>query len=110
MSRLGVALGARERTFMGLSGMGDLVLTCTGDLSRNRQVGLRLGKGEKLKEIIDSMRMVAEGVKTTEAVYKLAQKIGVDLPITSQVYAILYEGKDPREAVSKLMQRELKEE
>ncbi|MDK2922279.1 MAG: glycerol-3-phosphate dehydrogenase [Desulfonauticus sp.] len=110
MSRLGVALGARERTFMGLSGMGDLVLTCTGDLSRNRQVGLRLGKGEKLKEIIDSMRMVAEGVKTTEAVYKLAQKIGVDLPITSQVYAILYEGKDPREAVSKLMLRELKEE
>lgn len=110
MSRLGVALGARERTFMGLSGMGDLVLTCTADLSRNRQVGLRLGKGEKLKEIIDSMRMVAEGVKTTEAVYKLAQKIGVDLPITSQVYAILYEGKDPREAVSKLMLRELKEE
>lgn len=110
MSRLGVALGAKERTFMGLSGMGDLVLTCTGNLSRNRQVGLRLGKGEKLKDIIASMRMVAEGVKTTEAVYKLATKLNIDLPITSQVYAILYEDKDPKVAVLELMQRKLKEE
>ncbi|SDN65706.1 glycerol-3-phosphate dehydrogenase (NAD(P)+) [Desulfonauticus submarinus] len=110
MSRLGIALGAKERTFMGLSGMGDLVLTCTGDLSRNRQVGLRLGQGEKLKEIINSMRMVAEGVKTTKAVYRLAQSLNVEMPITEQVYAILYDNKDPRQAVCELMERKLKEE
>ncbi|MDQ7032908.1 MAG: NAD(P)H-dependent glycerol-3-phosphate dehydrogenase [Desulfonauticus sp.] len=110
MSRLGVALGAKERTFMGLSGLGDLVLTCTGDLSRNRQVGLRLGKGEKLSDIINSMRMVAEGVKTTEAVYLLARKLGVEMPITKQIYEILYQNKDPRTAVQELMERSLKEE
>ncbi len=109
MSRLGVAMGAQCSTFMGLSGMGDLVLTCTGDLSRNRQVGLKLGQGLKLSEIL-KMRMVAEGVKTTESVHFLAQKIGVELPITEQVYKILYEDKDPATAVRDLMQRDLKAE
>jgi glycerol-3-phosphate dehydrogenase (NAD(P)+) len=110
MSRLGKAMGANPQTFMGLSGMGDLVLTCTGDLSRNRQVGMRLGKGQKLLDILGQMKMVAEGVKTTEAVYKLSKNLGVELPITDQVYAILYEGKDPALAVQDLMARPLKEE
>ncbi|WP_320170865.1 NAD(P)H-dependent glycerol-3-phosphate dehydrogenase [Maridesulfovibrio sp.] len=106
MSRLGVAMGAKSSTFMGLSGMGDLVLTCTGDLSRNRQVGLKLGQGMKLSEILQ-MRMVAEGVKTTESVHFLARKLGVELPITEQVYKILYEDKDPALAVRDLMERDL---
>lgn len=106
MSRLGVAMGAQASTFMGLSGMGDLVLTCTGDLSRNRQVGLKLGQGLKLDDIL-KMRMVAEGVKTTESVHFLAQKLGVELPITEQVYRILYEDKDPAQAVCDLMERDL---
>lgn len=110
MSRLGVAMGAQKETFMGLSGMGDLVLTCTGDLSRNRTVGLRLGRGETLDEIIDSMRAVAEGVKTTKSLHDLAAKLGVELPITEQVHALLYEGKDPGKSVAELMGRELKHE
>jgi glycerol-3-phosphate dehydrogenase (NAD(P)+) len=110
MSRLGTALGASERTFMGLSGMGDLVLTCTGDLSRNRQVGLKIGQGRKLDEIIGEMKAVAEGVKTTKSVHDLAGKLGVELPITEQVYRILYEDKDPAQAVRDLMGRDLKEE
>jgi glycerol-3-phosphate dehydrogenase (NAD(P)+) len=110
MSRLGVALGAKAQTFMGLSGMGDLVLTCTGELSRNRQVGLRLAEGQRLMDILTGMKMVAEGVKTTEAVYEMAQAKKVDLPITTQVYQVLYEEKDPRLAVTELMGRELKSE
>ena len=110
MSRLGEAMGADKNTFTGLSGMGDLVLTCTGDLSRNRQVGLRIGRGESLVDIISGMKAVAEGVKTAEAVYKLARRIKVDVPITEQVHAILYLDKDPAEAVRDLMGRELKEE
>ncbi len=110
MSRLGKALGAKSGTFMGLAGMGDLVLTCTGDLSRNRQVGLKLGKGHKLVEILGEMKMVAEGVKTTEAVHALGKKHDVELPITEQVYQVLYNGKDPRTAVHELMLRDLKEE
>ena len=110
MSRLGVAMGARAQTFMGLSGVGDLVLTCTGDLSRNRQVGLRIGKGEGLDSIVHSMRAVAEGVKTTQAVHELGRKNEVELPITEQVYGMLYAGKDPRQAVHELMTRSLKEE
>lgn len=109
-SRLGVALGARAATFMGLSGLGDLMLTCSGDLSRNRQVGLRLGAGESLEDIVASMRMVAEGVKTTQAVYRLAQRLGVDMPVTGTMYSVLYEGFAPREAVQALMGRQLKEE
>jgi glycerol-3-phosphate dehydrogenase (NAD(P)+) len=110
MSRLGLAMGAKPATFMGLSGMGDLVLTCTGELSRNRQVGLRLGKGQKLLDILGQMKMVAEGVKTTEAVHGLGKKLGVELPITEQVYEVLYNGKDPELAVRELMGRELKQE
>lgn len=109
MSRLGKAMGADPATFMGLSGMGDLVLTCTGDLSRNRQVGLKLGQGMKLSEIL-KMRKVAEGVKTTESVHGLAQNLGVDMPLTEQVYRILYEDKDPAKAVYDLMSRDLKPE
>ncbi len=110
MSRLGKAMGADTETFMGLSGLGDLVLTCTGDLSRNRQVGMRLGKGQKLLDILGEMKMVAEGVKTTEAVHALGQKLGVELPITEQVHAILYQGQDPAQAVRTLMTRALKDE
>ena len=110
MSRLGVAMGARAETFMGLSGMGDLVLTCTGDLSRNRQVGLKLGQGMKLSEIIAGARTVAEGVKTTQSVFDLSKKLGVELPITEQVHSILYEDKDPALAVRDLMTRSLKNE
>jgi glycerol-3-phosphate dehydrogenase (NAD(P)+) len=110
MSRLGRAMGAQERTFMGLSGMGDLVLTCTGGLSRNRQVGLKLGQGQKLEEILASMRMVAEGVRTTRSVYGLGREYNIELPITEQVYKVLYEDKDPQAAVQELMQRSLKDE
>jgi glycerol-3-phosphate dehydrogenase (NAD(P)+) len=110
MSRLGVRLGADQRTFMGLSGMGDLVLTCTGDLSRNRQVGMQIGQGRTLAEVLSGMTMVAEGVKTTKAVHDMARDLGVELPITEQVHAMLYEDKDPEIAVRELMNRPLKDE
>ena len=110
MKRLGLAMGAKAETFAGLAGMGDLVLTCTGDLSRNRTVGVELGKGRKLNDILSEMTMIAEGVKTTLSTYQLAAKIGVEVPIIEQMYAILYEDKDPRQAVVELMQRELKSE
>lgn len=110
MTRLGVAMGAGERTFAGLAGMGDLVLTCSGDLSRNRTVGMRLGKGERLEAIIGSMKAVAEGVPTAESVYHLSRKQGVEMPICDEVYNVLYEGKSPKEAVAGLMGRALKEE
>jgi glycerol-3-phosphate dehydrogenase (NAD(P)+) len=110
MTRLGMAMGADPMTFAGLSGVGDLVLTCTGDLSRNRTVGLKIGQGMKLDEITGAMSMVAEGVKTSISAYELAKKIGVDMPIINQVYEILYKGKDPRIAVRDLMTRELKKE
>jgi glycerol-3-phosphate dehydrogenase (NAD(P)+) len=110
ITRLGTAMGANPHTFAGLAGMGDLVLTCTGDLSRNRTVGFKIGKGLSLKEITGSMNMVAEGVKTTRSTYELAKKTGVDMPITTQVYQILYEGKNPKAAVKELMGRELKAE
>jgi len=110
ITRLGVSMGANPMTFSGLAGMGDLVLTCTGDLSRNRTVGVKLGKGMKLHEITEKMSMVAEGVKTTMSAYNLAIKMHVDMPITSEVYAVLYEGKDPKDAVRALMTRKLKPE
>lgn len=110
MTRLGIALGGAASTFAGLSGMGDLVLTCTGDLSRNRSVGIELGQGKKLSEIMAGMNMVAEGVKTTLSAYQLAQRLGVEAPIISQMYQILYEDKDPRQAVSDLMLRDLRPE
>ncbi|HDR46950.1 MAG TPA: NAD(P)-dependent glycerol-3-phosphate dehydrogenase [Geoalkalibacter subterraneus] len=110
ITRLGLAKGARPDTFAGLAGMGDLVLTCTGDLSRNRSVGIELGRGRSLEEIMSGMNMVAEGVKTTLSTYRLASKLGVEVPITEQMYRILYEGKSPRQAVSDLMARDLKGE
>jgi glycerol-3-phosphate dehydrogenase (NAD(P)+) len=110
VNRLAVNLGANESTLMGLAGLGDLVLTCTGHLSRNRQVGVELGKGKKINEITRNMRMVAEGVRTTQAIYTLARKRNVSMPITDQVYRVLYEDHDPRTAILELMSRELKEE
>jgi glycerol-3-phosphate dehydrogenase (NAD(P)+) len=110
IARLGEAKGAQAATFAGLAGMGDLVLTCTGDLSRNRTVGMELGRGRKLNDILGSMRMVAEGVKTTLSAFQLAQKLGVDVPITEQMYQILYADKSPRQAVTDLMLRVLKAE
>jgi glycerol-3-phosphate dehydrogenase (NAD(P)+) len=110
ITRLGVAMGANPMTFAGLSGIGDLVLTCTGALSRNRTLGLKIGKGMKLNDITGGMSMVAEGVKTSIAAYELGKKIGVDMPIIDQVYETLYNGKNPLLAVKELMTRELKKE
>ena len=110
MIRLACACGGKRETLAGLAGMGDLVLTCTGDLSRNRTVGVELGKGRKLAEIIGSMRMVAEGVKTTQATVALAKRHHVEMPITSQVHRILEGEVSPREAIRELMERSLKEE
>lgn len=108
--RLGKKMGAQEMTFLGLSGMGDLVLTCTGDLSRNRNVGLQLGQGKKIGDILRSMKMVAEGVFTAKAAWALAQKHQVEMPITEQVYRIVFEDKDPRIAMTDLMSRSFKTE
>ncbi len=110
MARLGVAMGGNPATFSGLAGMGDLVLTCTGGLSRNRTLGARLGKGEKLDDIMRSSKTVAEGVKTAKAARELAQKYEIDMPIVDEVYRLLYEGKDPKKALEDLMSRELKGE
>jgi len=110
ITRLGVAMGANPMTFAGLSGIGDLVLTCTGDLSRNRMVGIKIGQGMRLEEITRDMNMVAEGIKTSISAYQLGKKIGVDMPIINQVYQILYQGKEPRSAVRELMTRELRKE
>jgi len=105
MSRLAVSLGARPETLSGLAGLGDLVLTCTGSLSRNRYVGIELGKGRSLAEIMAGMRMVAEGVGTAAALLALARENGIDLPITEQVDAILNQGKAPRDAIREIMER-----
>ena len=110
MTRMGLKLGASAETFAGLAGMGDLVLTCTGDLSRNRSVGIALGQGRKLEDVLKGMNMVAEGVKTTLSAYQLAIKLKVDVPIIEQMYQILYQAKDPRQAVNDLMLRDLKAE
>jgi glycerol-3-phosphate dehydrogenase (NAD(P)+) len=110
MSRLGTAMGGRADTLAGLAGMGDLVLTCTGDLSRNRTVGLRLGGGEKLSDILGSMKAVAEGVATAPVAVALAKKFDVEMPIAAEVNAVLFEDKDPREALRELMSRPLKAE
>ena len=108
--RLGLYLGASQDTFSGLAGMGDLIVTCTSQHSRNRYVGYHIGKGEKLDDIISRMNMVAEGVKTTRSVYGLAQKLGISMPITQYVYRVLFENFDPRDAVFQLMTRHPKEE
>lgn len=110
IKRLGRAMGAQDATFAGLAGMGDLVLTCTGDLSRNRTVGFKLGQGQSLSAIMAEMRMVAEGVKSAESVHALAERLGVEMPITQKVYEILYCDKPARQAVLELMSRDLKPE
>ena len=110
MTRLAVAMGGRRDTLAGLAGLGDLVLTATGTLSRNRSVGVELGKGRKLTEILSQMRMVAEGVGTTFATLALARKHNVDMPITEQMHAVLHEGRAPRAAIRALMERPLTKE
>jgi glycerol-3-phosphate dehydrogenase (NAD(P)+) len=110
ISRLGTALGANPLTFSGLGGLGDLVLTCTGSLSRNRTVGLKLGEGRTLPQALAEMTMVAEGVRTAKSCWRLATQAGVEMPILEQMYQILYEGKPCRAAVQELFQRSLKEE
>ena len=110
ITRLAVAMGGKPQTLAGLAGLGDLVLTCSGNLSRNRQVGLELAKGRRLREILGSMRMVAEGVETCGAAVELGRKFGVDLPIIQQMHAVLHSAKSPREALRDLMERSLKEE
>jgi glycerol-3-phosphate dehydrogenase (NAD(P)+) len=110
ISRLGVKMGAHPLTFSGLAGIGDLLLTCTGDLSRNRTVGMQLGQGKKLSEILGQMRQVAEGVITAKSIHSLAKKMDVEMPICEQVYRVLYEEKDPVLVVTELMDRDLKHE
>jgi glycerol-3-phosphate dehydrogenase (NAD(P)+) len=110
MFRLGARLGANPMTLTGLAGLGDLILTCTSSQSRNFQVGVKLGQGLSLDQILAGMTMVAEGVKTSRAVYSLAVRLGVEMPLVTASYKILYEGLTPKEAIKKLMARELKDE
>lgn len=110
MTRFGEALGAEPLTFSGLAGMGDLITTCISPYSRNREVGQRLGRGEGLNDILNSMRGVAEGVTTTSSVYELAEKMGIDMPITKEVYRVLFKEKSPEEATDTLMLRPPRDE
>jgi glycerol-3-phosphate dehydrogenase (NAD(P)+) len=110
ITRLAVAMGGSSQTLGGLAGLGDLVLTTTGDLSRNRLVGIQLGQGRKLPQILSEMSMVAEGVRTCKAAYGLGRNMGVQLPIINQMYEVLYESKDPRQAIRELMERPLTSE
>jgi glycerol-3-phosphate dehydrogenase (NAD(P)+) len=108
ISRLGLAMGARPETFAGLSGMGDLIVTCMSRHSRNRFVGEQIGKGKKLKQVLKSMEQVAEGVETTRSAKQLAIKVKIETPITNEVYKILFEDKDPVKATTDLMTRDMK--
>jgi glycerol-3-phosphate dehydrogenase (NAD(P)+) len=110
MTRLACAMGGRRETLAGLAGMGDLVLTCTGTLSRNRAVGVELGHGRALADVLAGTRMVAEGVDTCRAARELAQRVGIEMPITEHMHAVLYEGRTPRDAIRELMERRLKSE
>jgi glycerol-3-phosphate dehydrogenase (NAD(P)+) len=110
ITRLGVALGGRLETFAGLAGMGDLVLTCTGALSRNRTVGVQLGKGQTLEEILRDAKFVAEGIKTAKSAQQLAERHHIEMPITHEMHRVLYEGESPRGAIQRLMTRSLKSE
>ncbi len=110
MMRLGRALGARDQTLTGLTGMGDLVLTCTGDLSRNRRLGLALGAGKSVDQAVAEIGQVVEGVKTAEEVWRLARRHGVEMPIAEQVYGIIHQGRDPNQSVRDLLGREQKHE
>ena len=108
--KLGLKMKAKRDTFFGLSGIGDLIVTCSSVHSRNRRVGIQIGQGRKLGEILEEMKMVAEGVPTTESAYELSRKLDIELPITNQVYSILFSGNDPKTATRKLMTRELRVE
>ena len=108
--RLGLALGARPETFAGLAGIGDLIVTCMSAHSRNRYLGEQIGQGRSLDEVVDSMSMVAEGVRTTQSIHDLAQRYSIEMPITEAVYAILFEGREPGEMVEELMTRSAKRE
>lgn len=108
--RLGLSMGADPRTFTGLAGSGDLILTCTGDLSRNHTIGKQIGKGKKLKNLLSEMKMVAEGVKTAKSVYNLSKKMGVEMPISHAIYHVLYDDLEPEKALYQLMTRDLKQE
>ncbi len=110
ITRLGVEMGAEEKTFSGLSGLGDLVLTCTSPLSRNYTLGIKLGQGMKLNEILEKTKSVIEGVATAESAFELSKKYNVEMPIVEQVYKIIYEGEEPAVAVNNLMSRSLKSE
>lgn len=110
MNRLGVALGGKPQTFMGLTGVGDLVLTCTDDQSRNRRAGIGLGRGKPLEEVLEEIGQAVEGVKTVHELYAMARRLDVDMPITEQVYRVVYEGLPPARAVETLLQREPKSE
>jgi glycerol-3-phosphate dehydrogenase (NAD(P)+) len=110
MTRLGARLGANSLTLTGLAGLGDLILTCTSSQSRNFQVGFKLGQGQTLAQILGPMAMVAEGVKTSRAVHLLAERLEVEVPLITAIYKILYDGLAPKEAIKKLMTRELKDE
>ena len=110
MTRLAIRMGADPMTLGGLPGLGDLVLTCAGDLSRNRKVGIQIAQGKSLREIIEGTRMVAEGIRNTRSVYMLARSLGTEMPIVEQMYKVIHEGKRPADAVRDLMQRSLKPE
>ena len=110
LTRLGMRLGAKKDTFSGLAGIGDLILTCTGELSRNHYVGVELGKGRSLKSILSRMNMVAEGVRTTLSAHTLARRENVEMPISEQVYQVLYKNKPSRKAIEDLMSRALRNE
>jgi glycerol-3-phosphate dehydrogenase (NAD(P)+) len=110
ITRLALAMGGRQATLAGLAGLGDLVLTCTGELSRNRTVGIELARGRKLEDIVGSMRTVAEGIKATNATVELARRYGVEMPIAEQMFHLLHSAVTPREAIGRLMERPLKGE
>ncbi|HEX6086257.1 MAG TPA: NAD(P)H-dependent glycerol-3-phosphate dehydrogenase, partial [Thermoanaerobaculia bacterium] len=110
MTRLGIVLGGTLETFAGLAGMGDLVLTCTGALSRNRTVGVQLGQGRTLEDILRDAKFVAEGIKTTKSAQQLAERHHIEMPITREMHRVLYEGESPRDGIQRLMTRALKSE
>ena len=110
MTRLVVACGGKRETLSGLAGLGDLVLTSYGSLSRNRRVGVALGQGKNIDDVLSNMRMVAEGVKTAKSTVALARRLNVEMPIAEKMYAVLHEGLKPQEAINDLMDRKLKEE
>jgi glycerol-3-phosphate dehydrogenase (NAD(P)+) len=110
IKQLAIRMGAEAQTLSGLSGIGDLILTCTSDLSRNYRVGFRLAVGEPISSILQNMTMVAEGVRTSRSVATLAHRLAVEMPIAEQVYALLYEGKQPQQVLTELLAREMKPE